>query len=227
MTEESGRAVAAPCAEGGEARDLVGERDAVQDLSEGVSVKVAVESDDDNMSMKVLDLAPHKQHEVIKELRLVDDDEIDVLGNVVGHLHEVGVGGVAGHANIVVRDDLGVEGVAVVATRFDDEDARPDAAVAPDHGCDEGGLAGKHGTHNDFNTHSAVLYTLSGNTENEIRFSRKIVFWKDNGRGYITNNRYAPRRGARCAVRRCCKGAAGPKKAYGRYACNCTRQTSK
>ena len=133
MTEESGRAVAAPGAEGGEARDLVGERDAVEDFAERIPVKVAVQTDHDDMLMKVLDLAAYKQHEVVKELRLVDHNEIHLFGNLVGNPHEVGVGGVAGHANIVVRDDLGVEGVAVVPAGLDDEDARPDAPVAPDH----------------------------------------------------------------------------------------------
>lgn len=181
VTEESGRAVAAPGAEGGEARDLVGERDAVEDLPERVSVKVPVESDDHHMSMKVLDLALYKEHEVVEELRFVDDDEVDVFGDVVGHLHEVGVGGVAGDADIVVRDDFRVEGVSVVSAGFDDEDAGAYAPVATYHGGDEGGLAGKHGTHNDFETHSAAVY-ISGKTENEIRFSRKIVFRKDNER---------------------------------------------
>jgi hypothetical protein len=110
------------------------------------------------MSVKVLDLALYKEHEVVEELRFVDDDEVDVLGDVVGHLHEVCIGGVAWHADVVVRDNLGVEGVAVVATRFDDEDARADAPMASHHGCDEGGLAREHGTHNDFKTHSVLCY---------------------------------------------------------------------
>ena len=157
VAEEAGRSVPAPGAEGGEARDLVRERDAVQDLSEGFPIKVAVQPDHDDVLMKVLDLALCKEHEVVEELGFVDDDEVDVLGDLVRHLHEVGGGGVAGHADVVVGHDLGVEGVANVATGLDHEDARPDAPVAPDHRGDEGRLAGKHGTHNDFEAHSAVL----------------------------------------------------------------------
>lgn len=159
-TEETGRAVAAVCAEGGEARDLVGEGDAVEDLTEGFAVKVSVESDDDDVAPKVLDLALDKEHEVVEELRLVDHNEVGVRGDLVRDLHEVGVGGVAGHAHAVVGDDVRGGGVAVVVAGFDDEDARPDAGVALDGRGDEGGLAGKHGTHNDFETHSAVLCML-------------------------------------------------------------------
>jgi len=157
VTEESGRSVAAAGAQSGQARDLVGERYTVQHLTERVSVEIAVQTDHDDVFIEVLDLAPYKQHEVVEELRLVDDDEVHALGYIVGDFHEVGVGGVAGHADAVVGDDLGVEGVAVVPAWFDDEDARPDASVALDRGGDEGGLAGKHGTHHDLETHSAVL----------------------------------------------------------------------
>ena len=74
VTEETGRAVSAARAQGGEARDLVGERDAVQDLPKGLAVKVAVQTDHDDVSTKVLDLALYKEHEVVKELRFVDND---------------------------------------------------------------------------------------------------------------------------------------------------------
>ena len=74
-----------------------------------------------------------------------------------------------------MRDNLGVEGVAVVATGFDDEDARPDASVATDGGGDEGGLAGKHGTHNDFETHSALRIPLSEDGERNPFFQKDCV----------------------------------------------------
>lgn len=136
-TEESGRAVAAVCAEGGEARDLVGKRNAFENPPEGFAVKVAVESDNDDIAPKVLDLALYKEHEVVEELRFVDDDEVGVRRNFVGDLHEVGVGGVAGDAHAVVGDDVRGGGVAIVVAGFDDEDARPDAVVALDGGGDE------------------------------------------------------------------------------------------
>ena len=167
-TEESGRAVAAVCAEGGEARDLVGEGNAVENLSEGFAVKVAVESDDDDVAPKVLDLALYKEHEVVEELRFVDDDKVGVRGDLIGNLHEVGVGGVAGDAHAVVGDDVRSGGVSIVVAGFDDEDARPDAVVALDGGGDEGGLAGKHRTHNDFETHLlAVLAVLCCNNKSQ------------------------------------------------------------
>ena len=74
-----------------------------------------------------------------------------------------------------MRDNLGVEGVAVVATGFDDENARPDASVATDGGGDEGGLAGKHRTHNDFETHSALRIPLSEDGERNPFFQKDCV----------------------------------------------------
>ena len=112
------------------------------------------------MAPKVLDLALYKEHEVVEELRFVDDDKVGVRGDLVGDLHEVGVGGVAGDTDAVVGDDVRSGGVAIVVAGFDDEDARPDAVVALDGGGDEGGLAGKHRTHNDFETHLLACLLL-------------------------------------------------------------------
>jgi len=173
VAEESGGAVAAAGAESGQASDSVGEGDAVQDLAERFSVKVAVEADDDDVSPEILDLALGEQDEVVEELGFVDDDGLYVSGNVVGDLHEPGVGGVAGDADAVVGDDLGGGGVADVGAGLDDEDVRPDAASAPHGRVDEAGLSGKHGTHNDFEAHSVLCYAMNFLGRGAIRFPKK------------------------------------------------------
>ena len=98
VAEEGGGAVAAAGTESRQASDSVGEGNAVEYLAERGSVKVAVEADDDDVSPEILDLALGEEDEVVKELGFVDDDSIYLSGNVVGDLHEPGVGGVAGDA---------------------------------------------------------------------------------------------------------------------------------
>jgi len=162
VAEEGRGAVAAAGAESGQSRDSVGEGDAIENLAEWFSVKVAVEADDDDVSPEILDLALGEEDEVVEELGFVDDDGLYVSGNVVGDLHEPGVGGVAGDADAVVGHHFGGGGVADVGAGLDDEDVRPDAASTPDGRVDEAGLAGKHGTHNDFEAHSVVCYEFLG-----------------------------------------------------------------
>jgi hypothetical protein len=47
--------------------------------------------------------------------------------------------------------------------------------VATDGGGDEGGLAGKHRTHNDFETHSALRIPLSEDGERNPFFQKDCV----------------------------------------------------
>ena len=126
------------CTERSEARDLVREWDAIEDLPERFAVKVAIKTNDDYMLIKVLDLALYKQHEVVKELRFVDYDEVDVLGDVIWDLHEVGVGGVTRNMDPIVGYNIRFEGITSIIAWFDDEDARPNASMALDGGGDEG-----------------------------------------------------------------------------------------
>jgi hypothetical protein len=48
--------------------------------------------------------------------------------------------------------------------------------VAPHHGCNERGLAGKHGTHYDFETHSAVLYAFPERRRTKSVFPERLCF---------------------------------------------------
>ena len=174
MTEETRSTVTTTRTERGEARYLVREWDAVKNMSERFAVKVAIKTNDDNVSMKVLDLALYKQHEVVKELRLVDDNKINEFCYFTGDLHKVGVGSVAWHADPIVGYNIRFEGITSVIAWFDDEDTRPDAAVALDSGGDEGGLSREHRTHNDFETHSDV-YLYICTTEPNPFFQKDCV----------------------------------------------------
>ena len=132
---------------------LVREWDAVKNMTERFAIKVTVETYDDNISMKVFDLALCKEYKVVKELRLVDHNKIYELCYFIRYLHKVGVCGIAWYADPIVGYNIRIEGITCIIARFDNEDTRPDTAVALDGRRNKGGFSGKHGTDDDFETH--------------------------------------------------------------------------
>ena len=172
VAEQCRGAVTAAGAERSQSSDSVGEGNAVEHLAERFSVKVSVKAYDDDVPIEVLDLAGRKEHEVVEELGLVYYDCLNGAGDVVGDVHESGVGGVACDPYAVVGHHLGGGGVSYISAGLDDEDVRPDAASTAHGGIDEAGLAGKHGANNDFEAHSVLL--LSGMMIPSI-FPRKVM----------------------------------------------------
>jgi len=171
MTKETRSTVTTMRTERSKTCYLVREWNAVKNMSERFAVKVAIKTNDDNVSMKVLDLALCKEYEVVKELRLVDDNKIDVLCYFVGNLHKVGICGVAGYADPIVGYNIRFEGITSIIAWFDDEDTRPDTAVALDSGRNKGGLSGKHGTDDDFETHCMHHFRIN---ETESVFTERF-----------------------------------------------------
>jgi hypothetical protein len=109
MTEETRSTIATMRTERSESCYLVREWNAVENMPEWFAVKVTIKTNDDNVSMKVLDLALCKEYEVVKELCFIDDNEVDELCYFVGNLHEVGVCGIARHSYAIVSYNVRIE----------------------------------------------------------------------------------------------------------------------
>jgi hypothetical protein len=122
------RSIGTSMAEGRETFHAVGEGNALEQLSEGSTIRVSVQTYEREVLSKGVDDPFDKRHEACEKLSLIDEDDVvsnDVLGNQVMEVANCDTGGIP---PVVGRNVVAT--IADIVGVLDDENIRAQGRIA-------------------------------------------------------------------------------------------------
>ena len=125
--------------------DIISEGDKVIDLTEGRTIRVSIEADDDNMFMMDINGIFNELVKVKEELRFIDKDMRGVVVTGLGHLIQKSSHGDAVNSILVMSVDA-IETISIIIDRVIDDIGLLDEFETINTSDEFATFAGEHGT---------------------------------------------------------------------------------